>query len=289
MADKIFDFLEWGKYGYDPNGEYEVLNMLYDIEVPEGYVSPRVQTNCHMNRFLYEFDDKSIEEQVDIMNRLIKEKRLFRAVYSGSKSIHLIICVEDEPEDIDEYKFLWKFMNEEFKLNGADNRCSDNSRLTRRPNIMRELPNEKVQGNENILKAYELFKIKIDIGEKNTKVEQKLLAYPKDIISYNWRQNYKSYMKQKQIEDIAREKKLKDYMKKYGKKNIDPNKFLERYSEKHGIVFMDGFKHVAASSLASAYFKAGFTDVDFIKDWVKKECMDTDKTIWCNLGHLRNG
>ena len=287
MADKVYEFLEWGKYGYDPNGEFEVLNMLYDIEVPEGYVSPRVQTNCHLNRFLYEFDDKSIQEQIDIMNRLINQNLLFRAVYSGSKSIHMILCVDIEPETIDEYKFLWHFMNKEFELNGADNRCSDNSRLTRRPHIMRNMPLDKVKGSESILEAYQKLGVRVDIKDTNCLVEQKLLALPQNIIKYDWRQNFQTYYRKKEAEEAYRRKELEENLRKYGKQDMDPDKFLRNYSDKHGVVFMDGFKHVAASSLAAAYFKAGFQDVEFLKNWVKNECMDTDKTIWCNLGHLK--
>lgn len=285
MVDKVNDFLEWGKYGYDPNGEYEILNMLIDTEVPEGYVSPRVQINCYKNRFLFEFDDKPIQEQIDIMNRLIQMKVLFRAVYSGSKSIHMILCIDDEPLDIDEYKFVWNWLNEGFRLGGADNKCSDNSRLTRRPNVMRKVDPEKMVGNQKLIDAVQLLGVKVDIN--NYAVEQKLIAEPRNVITGDWRGAYAKYLDELRMKEAIEAAKIKERMEKWKREHpnetIDPEKFLERYINKHGLVWLDGHKHENAAVLWGAYKRAGFTDMEWLRTYIMNNCDSDDKTIWCNL------
>ena len=288
QPDKVNDFLEWGKYGYDRNGEYEILNMLYDVIVPEGYVSPRVQINCYKNRFLYEFDDMPLEKQLLLVKKLYDKHILYRATYSGSKSIHIIIVVEDEPDNMDEYKFVWHYMNEQLELNGADNHCSENSRLTRRPGVFHKLSKEKfLSVKDKVLYMVDNLKVKVKLENNNILVEQKLLVQPKNVFKFDWREAYQKKLIQMEIELKQRQEEYEKEMEKYKDVKRDPEKFFERYSAKHGIVFMDGFKHSAASSIASAYFKAGFTDVTVVQEWVKKECMSDDKTIWCNLGKLR--
>ena len=288
QPDKVNDFLEWGLYGYDPNGEYQILNMLYTDKVPEGYVSPRVQINCFKNRFLYEFDDMSMEDQLKIVKKLYDKKILYRATYSGSKSIHMIIVVQDEPDNMDEYKFLWHYMNEQLELNGADNRCSENSRLTRRPGMFHKLSKDKfLSVKEKVLYMVEKFNVQAKVEKDEVFIEQKLLLEPKFVFNINWREAYQQKLKKLELELKQRQAEYEEQMEKYKDVERDPVKFFERYTAKHGIVFMDGFKHSAASSIASAYFKAGFTDVSVVQEWVKNECMSDDKTIWCNLGKLK--
>lgn len=288
QPDKVNDFLEWGLYGYDPEGEFQVLNMLYTDEVPDGYVSPRVQINCFKNRFLYEFDDMPMEKQLSIVRKLYEKQILYRATYSGSKSIHMIIVVEDEPDNMDQYKFLWHYMNEQLELNGADNRCSENSRLTRRPGMYHKLSKEKFQSvKDKVLFMVDKFKVKAEIDGDSVKIEQKLIIEPRFVFKLNWREAYQQKLQKLQFEIMQKKLEYEAQMEKYKDVERDPAKFLENYSSKHGIVFMDGFKHSAASSIGAAYFTAGFVDVEFLQDWVKNNCMSDDKTIWCNLGKLK--
>lgn len=286
--DKVNDFLEWGLYGYDPDGEFQILNMLYTDEVPEGYVSPRVQINCFKNRFLYEFDDMPMEAQLKIVKKLYEKQILYRATYSGSKSIHMIIVVEDEPENMDEYKFLWHYMNEQLELNGADNRCSENSRLTRRPGMFHKISKEKfLSVKEKVLYMVKTFNVKADVKGENVFVEQKLILEPRFVFNIKWREAYQEKLQKLKFELMQRQAEYEERMAQFKDVERDPSKFLENYTSKHGIVFMDGFKHSAAASIASAYFTAGFHDVEFLQNWVKNECMSDDKTIWCNLGKLK--
>ena len=288
QPDKINDFLEWGLYGYDPNGEYEILNMLYTDKVPEGYVSPRVQINCFKNRFLYEFDDMDMENQLKIVKKLYDKQILFRATYSGSKSIHMIIVVEDEPDNMDEYKFLWHYINDQLELHGADNRCSENSRLTRRPGMFHRLTKEKfLSVKDKVLFMVDKLNVNVKFDKEDILVEQKLLLEPKNIFKINWREAYQEKLLKLELELKQRQAEYEAQMEKFKDVERDPKKFLENYTSKHNIVFMDGFKHVAAASIASAYFTAGFTDVEYLQNWVKTECMSDDKTIWCNLGKLK--
>ena len=90
--------------------EYEILNELRDL-------SSRTDYNCLKHtRFLFEFDD----------------------LFSGSKSIHLIVQFSDDCEEICEkwYRNIWQYLEKTY-FNGADSQCKNPSRLTRAPGALR--------------------------------------------------------------------------------------------------------------------------------------------------------
>lgn len=111
--------------------EFEVLNELKDD-------TKRTDDNClYRNRYLFEFDDKSIEEQKTILKKLLEDGLpIRRIVYSGSKSYHTIIQTDFDAPDQTWYKMVWKYLYDQY-FNGADQACANPARLTRTPDVVR--------------------------------------------------------------------------------------------------------------------------------------------------------
>lgn len=131
---------KWGLWNKDKNGEFNVLNNIISDTPPNGYKITRVMCNTRKVRFLYEWDNISIEQQLLYTKQLIQKGVLQRAVFSGSKSIHHIIELWStrEPQNKEEYKFMHQFIAKSLGLVGYDTQCTDSSRLTRCPGVYRK-------------------------------------------------------------------------------------------------------------------------------------------------------
>lgn len=115
---------------FSPKLEYEVLNEMNSV-------SPRKDSNCKkFTRFLFEFDDMKLDAQTEIM--VANQDLLVRATFSGSKSIHMIVEFEDKYNEFCKkwYKYIWRWL-ERNVFPGADPKCSNPSRLTRCPSVVR--------------------------------------------------------------------------------------------------------------------------------------------------------
>ena len=111
--------------------EFEVLNELKDCV-------NRRDSNCIQHtRFLFEMDSTSLDEQLTYLNR--NKDIITRCVFSGSKSLHMIIQFTDDFEQTckDNYKEIWNILNKLLFDKKCDNACSNPSRLTRRPGAIR--------------------------------------------------------------------------------------------------------------------------------------------------------
>ena len=111
--------------------EFEVLNELKDCR-------NRTDDNCIQHtRFLFEMDSTSLDEQLTYLNR--NKDIITRCVYSGSKSLHIVIQFDDDWESTckDNYKEIWNILNKLLFDSKCDNACSNPSRLTRRPGAIR--------------------------------------------------------------------------------------------------------------------------------------------------------
>ena len=111
--------------------EFEVLNELKDCV-------NRRDSNCIQHtRFLFEMDSTSLEEQLTYLKR--NKEYITRCVFSGSKSLHMIIQFTDDFEQTckDNYKEIWNILNKLLFDSKCDNACSNPSRLTRRPGAIR--------------------------------------------------------------------------------------------------------------------------------------------------------
>lgn len=115
-----------------PSYEFEVLNELKSTK-------PRCDNNClYHTRFLFEMDDDTLDKQKEIINKLTHVLR--RVVYSGSKSLHCIIefSLDDEEYCRENYISIWNYLNETYFEGKCDTQCKNPSRLTRRPDAIRQ-------------------------------------------------------------------------------------------------------------------------------------------------------
>ena len=111
--------------------EFEVLNELKDCR-------NRTDDNCIQHtRFLFEMDSTSLDEQLTYLNR--NKEYITRCVFSGSKSLHMIIQFTNDFEQTckDNYKEIWNILNKLLFDKKCDSACSNPSRLTRRPGAIR--------------------------------------------------------------------------------------------------------------------------------------------------------
>ena len=111
--------------------EFEVLNELKDC------VNRRDDNCIQHTRFLFEMDNVSIQEQLTYLKR--NKDYITRCVYSGSKSLHMIIQLPDDWESTckDNYKEIWQILNQILFESQCDYACANPSRLTRRPGAYR--------------------------------------------------------------------------------------------------------------------------------------------------------
>ena len=117
--------------------EFEVLNELKDCR-------NRTDDNCIQHtRFLFEMDSTSLDEQLTYLNR--NKDIITRCVFSGSKSLHMIIQFTDDFEQTckDNYKEIWNILNKLLFDDKCDSACSNPSRLTRRPGAIRADTNKE--------------------------------------------------------------------------------------------------------------------------------------------------
>lgn len=111
--------------------EFEVLNELKDCR-------NRTDDNCIQHtRFLFEMDNVPLQEQISYLRR--NKEYITRCVFSGSKSLHMILQFDDDWESTceDNYKEIWQIINQILFDSKCDNACSNPSRLTRRPGAIR--------------------------------------------------------------------------------------------------------------------------------------------------------
>ena len=152
-----------GSFWPDKNGEYETVN---ELPVYCNSLKDKSRKVLYMDTFLLESDEptpmqKEIEEARaarwlrekggmpmsarelyaerlelawSVSKKLFDEGKVCRIVYSGAKSYHLLVRVEESPHSIVEYKWLHGWLCTTFadRLN-FDKSTSDPARLTRSP------------------------------------------------------------------------------------------------------------------------------------------------------------
>lgn len=110
--------------------QFEILNELKDL-------SNHNDSNClHRTRYLFEFDDRSLEEQIKLITPLLDVGLIKRVTYSGSKSFHIVVETDYDAKDTDEYKAIWKYFEQKY-FPGCDKACANPARLTRCPGAYR--------------------------------------------------------------------------------------------------------------------------------------------------------
>lgn len=121
----------------NPADQFELLNQCIGGRKKEDVV-------CRRN-FIFEVDHidgmnshDCLVWQLRRMKQLSEEGVINRAVFSGSKSIHCRITVNRLIETDEEYKYIWKQLNDIYFDGYADKACANPNRLTRNPNGKRD-------------------------------------------------------------------------------------------------------------------------------------------------------
>jgi hypothetical protein len=151
--------------------EFELLNPVIKPVGNDGKGASN--DNCISNfNYLFEFDGITREEQENI----IKKARDYinRVVFSGSKSYHCIVSINEDLKD-DDYKFMWGLLNANFFEGKADKACSNPARRTRKPNVIR----------------------------KDTGLKQDFI-FQRDIrLDFDYKEFYNEWLRNKEINEIA--------------------------------------------------------------------------------------
>lgn len=259
----------------DKNGIFQTLNPMIDRPKSyrnyQGQMIPSLRMeNFRMCNFLFESDTLTYDQQLEMAQWLVSIGVASRVVFSGKKSIHILITIKDEPKTSDEYTWLfynlgikfglvertWNKKSLKYDYTGLiDLSCNKPNRSTRRPGAMR--PVEYTDDNGKTVIQY---------------VEQTLLHDSDTVYDYNWRGEY--------MADMARTQQLKRMAYNIRPKDIyhtgqaqDINTFMTAYAAKNNIplTFEPGTGHQTGCTIIGAAKKAGF-DGQTINNWLKQNC-----------------
>jgi len=220
-------------YNENIEGEFECLNDFKSLLPTNDHKSIRSQDNVYLDKFLFEIDhipNKSQEECLEFQKKILQKLRdqgcVYRAVFSGNKSIHIIIKLDPEtsdiPTDADEYKFVWKLLAKKYDFSDADRACNDPCRLTRHPNIIRHDTNQK----------------------------QDLLCFDRNTVSLKWVDWYiDSQIPQKMIKISS--------TNNINSSSSDVSTFIDNYMKKHKLEYKEGQRNTILCKLRGALDTAG--------------------------------
>jgi hypothetical protein len=124
-----------------PFNQWNIHKTFFAINPVKQINDTRKSENISvMKNFLFESDTLSMEKQKE----LLKERKdiISMATYSGNKSIHFVIQIEDPPETIEQYHYVWRLLKDKY-FPYADTQCNDSIRLTRTPNSVRNDTNKR--------------------------------------------------------------------------------------------------------------------------------------------------
>lgn len=239
-TEETHSFVSYDLHKANPKGEFEVLNEFISEEPTPGHKTPRSQDNCKMNRFLYEFDEMSLEEQKNLIDT--QKEKLYRVVYSGNKSYHSIVSVKRPPQTREQYKWLWGYIAKHLGfLDYADPACNDNSRLTRKPGVVR----------------------------KDKKKEQTLIYDDKNILDIDWVDDWCSEAAIKDLSAMSRANMG------YGDNNF--TSFVSGWMKKNNVVYKPGNRHNTLCRVRGAlkaasieYVEQDLIDYGFEEEIVKE-------------------
>lgn len=133
---ETFDTIEEGQTYSTEKDIFPTNKETDQFQVVNPVSNTRSDANTTSRRnFVFECDDTSLQEQKQIIDDY--KDVINRVVFSGNKSLHCRITINYEPEDKNEYKFIFNYLNNRYFGNKADKACSNPARLTRNPNGIR--------------------------------------------------------------------------------------------------------------------------------------------------------
>jgi hypothetical protein len=108
-------------------------NKANSIFIPKNPCANHTQsTLTSFNNFVFEFDDLTGEEQLKLIEKY--KKLIYRVIFSGNKSYHVWLRVNNAPQSIKEYEQLAKYLNNLLFEGKACQSCINPAQLMRAPN-----------------------------------------------------------------------------------------------------------------------------------------------------------
>lgn len=189
-------------FEFDKNGNRESTNPLVanpPILNKKGYPT-NADANFEMQSMVIECDHLSIEDQIKQAKRLIGKNlpNPNEITLSGGKSVHIKFTFKHIPKTREEYKWLYWYIIEKYKIKDADPACCHNGRLKRRSGAKRLFPNgvEKVQ--ELLHRTNGTFDLDWQplYNAHKIKIQQEYELRKKEILKYNQTEYQQFYAKQ---------------------------------------------------------------------------------------------
>ena len=148
--------------------QFETINPMKKF--PNGYYESRRDANvATMRNMVFEMDDTPLQEQKQISKELIDKGIVNRVVFSGNKSLHMRVTLDREPEEVEQYKFIWSKINDTYFKGKADTACRNPSRLTRKMGAIRNNGKKQIG---TVIKTAHFFKVPNSwISEYNSRNE----------------------------------------------------------------------------------------------------------------------
>jgi hypothetical protein len=228
--------------------EFELLNPVIKPVGNDGRGASN--ENCLITyNYLFEFDNSSLQEQ----ETLIKKVREYinRVVFSGSKSYHCIITLNEDLKD-ESYKWMWNFLNENLFEGLADKACSNPARRTRKPNVIRN----------------------------DTGLEQKLVFQRNIRLKIDYKKYYTEWLRKREIENAAA--RLASNSRQYGQTDLQTlaGRNINQNAKDliNGNLTQDGTRHARIFSAVSSLKRLKRTK-DEVYELVKRTGIKDWKTI----------
>ncbi|GHV76875.1 hypothetical protein AGMMS49942_16960 [Spirochaetia bacterium] len=127
------NIIQHGNHRQDDNANFITKNPLK--ETIDGFFHENALL-LSMNNFCFEFDDIPIHQQWLLWSK--NRSKIHSVVFSGSKSMHFWIKLNNGPTNIDDYHKVVEYINRHWFNSLACSSCKAPSQLMRRPNYSRE-------------------------------------------------------------------------------------------------------------------------------------------------------
>jgi hypothetical protein len=249
-------------YDYYPSEltEFETINPIR-IEVGEDNKIHRGDDLVlHYRNFIFEMDSINLEEQKIIAKDLFDRKLINRVVFSGGKSLHLRVSVDEqsEPTNKEEYEFLRKIIKTEYlKLENDDPAVKDPSRLTRYPNGTRYARDAKGFYVYTIPGQHKIYK-------------KQTLLYQNDIeLSIDWRTRWDAEIYDRRIREEEFNKIAKTYTGEFNIERYCKYSKNENVRKLYENSFSEGERHNGTMSAIGSLKKIGCPK-EIIADLIRK-------------------
>ena len=166
VYDKDKKGRSWKSVGKKPKAQYFTINPLLKDK-------PRADVNVSaLRNFLFEIDSIPLEEQIPLFARA--KFPFSTMVFSGGKSYHLILSLDEDLVSREDYDAIWKAVEKVLLSYGAkvDPQCKNPSRYSRLANAKRD--NGKEQSLKKIVGRHSLTVVEEWLAAHDVKWEDHL-------------------------------------------------------------------------------------------------------------------